>query len=404
MAKLTIDKVGVRGKRVLMRVDFNVPVENGAITDDRRIETALPSIREVIDRGGRCVLMSHRGRPKGTGYDAGASLKVCADRLSQLLGKPVAFPSTDCVDTASANAVDAMQDGDVLLLENLRFHKDETEGDPDFAEKLAAMGDIYCNDAFGAAHREHASIVSAPKIMREQGKPCVSGLLMAQEIRYLSDAIANPGRPFVAVLGGAKVSDKIPAIDRLLEITDTVLIGGAMAYTLLAALGRRVGDSRVEEDSLPAAKRILDKAAVAKCDLILPSDHVCATRFESSAEEVKVFEGDIPEGWMGLDIGPATQAEYAGIIEKAKLVVWNGPMGVFEWRKFSIGTQTIADAMVTATRNNGAVTIVGGGDSAAAAEKFGAAEAVSHVSTGGGASLELLEGRAFESIAALDDA
>jgi phosphoglycerate kinase len=404
VAKLTIDKVGVRGKRVLMRVDFNVPVEGGAITDDRRIEMAIPSIREVIDRGGSCVLMSHRGRPKGAGYDDGASLKVCAERLSQLLGVPVAFPSTDCIDAASGAAVDGMQDGQVLLLENLRFHKEETEGDPDFAEKLASFGDIYCNDAFGAAHREHASIVSVAKIMREQGKPCVSGLLMAREIRYLSDAIANPGRPFVAVLGGAKVSDKIPAIERLLEITDTVLIGGAMAYTLLAALGRRVGSSRVEQDSIPAAKRILDKAAVAKCDLILPTDHVAATQFESNAEEVKVFEGEIPEGWMGMDIGPATQATYAGIIEKAKLVVWNGPMGVFEWRKFSMGTQTIADAMVAATKNNGAVTIVGGGDSAAAVEKFGAAGVVSHVSTGGGASLELLEGRAFDSIAALDDA
>lgn len=404
MAKLTIDKVGVRGKRVLMRVDFNVPVENGAITDDRRIEMALPSIRQVIERGGKCVLMSHMGRPKGKGYEPEHSLKVCAERLSNLLGKPVAFPSNDCVDAEAKRGVDAMADGDVLLLENLRFHKAETEGDPDFAERLASLGDIYCNDAFGAAHRDHASIVAVAKIMKEQGKPCVSGLLMAKEIQYLSDAIARPQRPFVAVLGGAKVSDKIPAIERLLEITDTILIGGAMAYTMLAALGREVGSSRVEEDRLQEAKRILDKAAVAKCDLMLPVDHVCATQFDANAAEVKVFEGEIPDGWMGLDIGPATQAKYAGLIEKAGMVVWNGPMGVFEWRKFAIGTETIADAMANATKQNGAVTIVGGGDSAAAAEKFGVAGAVSHVSTGGGASLELLEGRKFQSIAVLDDA
>lgn len=404
MAKLTIDKIGVRGKRVLTRVDFNVPVEGGKITDDRRIEMALPTIREVIERGGRCVLMSHMGRPKGRGHEAEHSLKVAAERLGELLGKPVAFPSQDCVDAKAKAGVEAMQDGDVLLLENLRFHKAETDGDPDFAERLASMGDIYCNDAFGAAHRDHASIVSAAKIMKEQGKPCVSGLLMAKEIRYLSEALAHPQRPFVAVLGGAKVSDKIPAIERLLDLTDTVLIGGAMAYTMLAALGRKVGDSRVEEDRLKDAKRIIDKAAVAKCDLILPTDHVCSTQFASDAAEVKVFEGQIPEGWMGLDIGPATQAKFAGIIEKAKMVVWNGPMGVFEWRKFAIGTETIADAMANATANNGAITIVGGGDSAAAAERFGVASRVSHVSTGGGASLELLEGKRFASIAVLDDA
>jgi phosphoglycerate kinase len=227
---------------------------------------------------------------------------------------------------------------------------------------------------------------------------------MAKEIRYLSEALAHPQRPFVAVLGGAKVSDKIPAIERLLDLTDTILIGGAMAYTMLAALGRKVGDSRVEEDRLKDAKRILDKAAVAKCDLMLPTDHVCATQFASDAAEVKVFEGEIPPGWMGLDIGPATQAKYAGIIERAKMVVWNGPMGVFEWRKFAIGTETIADAMANATTNNGAITIVGGGDSAAAAEKFGVASKMSHVSTGGGASLELLEGKRFASIGVLDDA
>lgn len=403
MAKQTIDRIDVKGKRVLVRVDFNVPVENGAITDDRRIEMALPTIREVIERGGRCVLMSHRGRPEGQGYESGQSLEVCAKRLGDLLGKPVKFPSHDCVDAAARNAVDEMADGEIVLLENIRFHKAETKGDTDFAEKLASMGDIYCNDAFGAAHRPHASIVATPRVMKQQGKPCVSGLLMAREIRYLKTTLAGPKAPFVAVLGGAKVSDKIPAIERLIDSTDTILVGGAMAYTMLAAMNRKVGSSRVEEDRLKDAKRIIDKAAVAKCDLILPIDHVCATEFAPSAAEVKVFEGDIPDGWMGLDIGPATQAKYAGIIEKAGTVVWNGPMGVFEWGKFGIGTQTVADSMVEATKR-GAVTIVGGGDSAAAAEKFGAADKVSHVSTGGGASLELLEGREFESIDALDDA
>lgn len=404
MAKLTIDQVQVRGKRVLMRVDFNVPLEGGQITDDRRIQMALPSIRSVIERGGRVVLMSHLGRPKGKGFEKDSSLAPCAERLSRLLGRPVAFPSQDCVDPAARKAAEAMKDGEVILLENLRHHKAETEGDPDFAERLAAMGDVYCNDAFGAAHRAHASIVSVAKIMKEQGKPAVSGLLMAREIRYLSDAMEHAQKPFVAVVGGAKVSDKIPALMRLLDLTDTVLVGGAMAYTLLAALGKKVGDSRVEDDRLKDARKILDHAAVAKCDLILPTDHVCATQFAEHADEVKVFEGDIPSGWMGLDIGPATQARYAGIIERARTVVWNGPMGVFEWRKFAMGTQTVADAMANATAKNGAVTIVGGGDSAAAAERFGVASKVSHVSTGGGASLEMIEGRAFESVAVLDEA
>lgn len=404
MAKVTIDQVNVRGKRVLMRVDFNVPVVNGQISDDRRIQMALPTIRSVLERGGSVVLMSHLGRPKGDGYEEDSSLKACAERLSRLLGRPVGFPSNDCVDAAAAKAADALKPGEVMLLENLRHHKGETKGDPDFAEKLSTMGDVYCNDAFGAAHRAHASIVSVAKIMKEQGKQAASGLLMAKEIRYLSDAMQHPQRPFVAVVGGAKVSDKIPALMRLLDLTDTLLVGGAMAYTLLAALGKKVGDSRVEEDRLGDAKKILDHAAVAKCDLLLPTDHVCATQFAEHAEEVKVFEGDIPEGWLGLDIGPATQARYAGIIEKAKTVVWNGPMGVFEWRKFAMGSETIADSMANATEQNGAVTIVGGGDSAAAAEKFGVASRVSHVSTGGGASLEMLEGRTFESVAVLTDA
>ena len=385
MAKLTIDQVQVRGKRVLTRVDFNVPLEGGTIADDRRIQMALPTIRSILDRGGRVVLMSHLGRPKGNGYEEQSSLKPCAERLSRLLGRPVAFPSNDCVDAKARAATEAMKDGDVVLLENLRHHKAETQGDPDFAEHLSVLGDVYCNDAFGAAHRAHASIVSVAKIMKEQGKPAVSGLLMAKEIRYLSDAMEHAQKPFVAVVGGAKVSDKIPALMRLLDLSDTLLVGGAMAYTMLAALGKQVGDSRVEEDRLKDARKVLDHAAVAKCDLILPTDHVCATQFMEHADEVKVFDGEIPAGWMGLDIGPATQARFAGIIEKARTVVWNGPMGVFEWRKFAMGTQTVAEAMANATAKNSAVTIVGGATARRRRQVRRRVE-VSHVSTGGGAS------------------
>jgi phosphoglycerate kinase len=401
MSKKNITQVDVAGKRVLVRVDFNVPIENGQITDDRRIASALPTIKSIIDRGGKAILMSHLGRPEGTGYSAEDSLKPAAERLSKLLGKPVAFPSTDCVDAASAAAVGAMKNGEVVLLENLRFHKAEKKGDPTFAGKLAAYGDVYVNDAFGTSHRPDASMVAVPKAMA--GKPRVVGLLVEKEIKFLAGALAAPAKPFVVVLGGAKVSDKMAAIEHLLPQASALLVGGAMAYTFLKALGRNVGKSRVEEDRLADAKRALDLAAKLKAELHLPVDHVCSTQFDEKAGDIEVFDDNIKDGFMGLDIGPKTQTKYALVLRKAKTIVWNGPMGVFEWAPFRTGTQQVAKAMVDATKA-GATSIVGGGDSAAAVEEFKLADQFSHVSTGGGASLEMLEGKKFESVELLDNA
>jgi phosphoglycerate kinase len=402
MTKKNIAAVDVRGKRVLIRVDFNVPIENGTIEDDRRIREAIPTIKSVIDRGGRAILMSHMGRPEGTGYEAEYSLKPAAARLAELLKKPVAFPSNDPVDAGAAAGVAALKDGEVLLLDNLRFAKGEKKGDPAFAAKLAAYGEVYVNDAFGTCHRPDASMVAVPKGM--PGKPRVVGFLVEKEIKYLSTAITNPAKPFVVVLGGAKVSDKLPAISNLLPKSDAILVGGAMAYTFLAALGKKVGSSRVESDRIGDAKKILEEAARFKCELHLPLDHVCADRFDEKPGEIKVTSDEqIPDGYMGLDIGPRTQTQYALIIAKAKTIVWNGPMGVFEWAPFRVGTQQVGKAIADAT-SRGAISIVGGGDSAAAAEKFELASRMSHVSTGGGASLEMLEGKPFESVNLLDNA
>lgn len=397
MPKKTIGQVEVSGKRVLMRVDFNVPLKGGEVTDDLRIRMAVPSIKSVLDRGGRLVLMSHLGRPSGAGFEAEYSLEPCAKRLSELLGKPVRFPSHDCIDGAATAAANMLQNGEVMLLENLRCHKAEQKGDAGFAAKLAALGDVYCNDAFGTCHRADASMVAVPKAMA--GRPRVCGFLVEKEIKYLSDALSSPKRPFVVVLGGAKVSDKLPAIEFLLPKADAIIIGGAMAYTFLKAQGKGVGASRVEEDKLGDAKRILDLAASMKKALHLPSDHVCAEKFDENASP-KAAAGEIPAGLMGLDIGPATRAAYASVLRSAKTVVWNGPMGVFEWASFAEGTKGVAEAMEEATKAG--VTIVGGGDSAAAAEQFGVADKLSHVSTGGGASLEMLSGHAFESVGLLD--
>lgn len=401
MTKKTIEQVDVAGKRVLTRVDFNVPIKDGQIRDDRRIREAIPTIKSVIDRGGRVVLMSHLGRPGGKGYEAEHSLKPVAESLSALLGKPVAFPSNDCVDSAAGAAVQAMKDGDVVLLENLRFHKAEKDGDGGFASKLAAYGDLYCNDAFGTSHRSDSSMVAVPKAMT--GKPLVAGLLVTKEIKYLSTSMREPQRPFTAVLGGAKVSDKIKAVEHFLRHADNVLIGGAMAYTFLEAMGKSVGESRVEREQLSEAKRLLEFAAVEKSDLHVPEDHVCSTEFAESSGDIEVFEDEIPAGFLGLDIGPETQSRYAGIIEKSKTVVWAGPMGVFEWRPFRVGTMEVSNAMMDATAA-GATTVVGGGDTAAAAEQFGAASKVSHVSTGGGASLAMLSGDSMPGIDVLDEA
>lgn len=401
MPKNSIAAIDVAGKRVFIRVDFNVPISGGLITDDRRIRGAIPTIRSVIDRGGRAILASHLGRPEGTGYEQEDSLKPVADRLAELLGTPVKFPSTDCTDEATAAAVNSLQNGQVLLLENLRFHKGEKKGDPAFAAKLAAYADVYVNDAFGTCHRPDASMVAVPETMA--GKPRVSGFLVEKEIKYLADALANPAKPFTVVLGGAKVSDKLPAIEHLLPKAGHIIVGGAMAYTFLKALGREVGNSRVEADRVDDAKRILDLAGASKTDLHLPEDHVCSTAFAESAGDIEEFEGHIEPGYMGLDIGPKTRLRYSQIIKASKTIVWNGPMGVFEWRPFRVGTRVVAESIAEATAA-GAVSIVGGGDSAAAAEQFGVADKLTHVSTGGGASLEMLEGKPFQAVELLDNA
>ena len=401
MPKKLIASVDVSGKRVLVRVDFNVPVENGAITDDRRIREALPTINSIIDRGGKAVLISHMGRPEGNGYSSEDSLKIAAEKLAELLGKPVQFPSTDCTDAAAASAVAGLENGEVLLLENLRFHKAEKKGDSAFAAKLAAYGDVYVNDAFGTCHRPDASMVAVPMAMA--GKPRVVGFLVAKEIKFLSEAVSSPAKPFVVILGGAKVSDKMGCIDNLLPKASAIIVGGAMAYTFLAATGHRLGTSRVESDKIADAKKTIDLAAKLKADLLLPVDHVCSTQFSENSGDIGVFDENIKDGFMGLDIGPKTQTKFAMAIRKAKTIVWNGPMGVFEFAPFSTGTKQVAKAIANATEA-GATSIVGGGDTAAAVDKFGLASRMSHVSTGGGASLEMLEGKKFESVELLDNA
>lgn len=393
MASKTVADVDVKGKRVLMRVDFNVPVEAGQISDDRRITQALPTIKSVIERGGRLILMSHLGRPKG-GPEAKYSLKPTVDRLSQLLGKPVAFTS-DCIGAEAETAVANLKDGEVLILENLRFHKEEEKNDPNFARQLAKYGDVYVNDAFGTAHREHASTFGAAQAL--QGKPRVIGFLIQKELKFLGEAVSNPKRPFVAILGGAKVSDKIQVIENLLGKADTLLIGGAMAYTFFLAQGKTVGKSLVEPDQVELANSLLAKAGG---KLKLPVDTVVAPSIDS--EDTDVAEGgNIPEDQSGFDIGPATCNIYREIILSAGTIIWNGPMGVFEKEPFEDGTQTIAEAVAEAT-GRGAITVIGGGDSAAAIEQMGLSAKVSHVSTGGGASLEFLENGHFSTLDILD--
>ncbi len=393
MAKKTVADVDVKGKRVLMRVDFNVPVEGGRITDDRRIVQALPTIRSVLDRGGRLILMSHLGRPK-SGPEEKYSLKPTVDRLSELLGKPVQF-ANDCIGPEVEQKANSLKDGEVLILENLRFHKQEEKNDPQFAQQLAKLGDVYVNDAFGTAHREHASTFGAAQAM--QGKPRVIGFLIEKELKYLGDAVSNPQRPFVAILGGAKVSDKINVIEQLLEKCDTLLIGGAMAYTFFLAQGKTVGKSLVEPDKVDLAKNLLAKAGD---KLKLPVDTVIADGFDST--ETSVAEGgNIPADKSGFDIGPKTVEAYKAELARAKTVIWNGPMGVFEKPQFANGTRAVAQAVADATAQ-GATTVIGGGDSAAAIEQMGLSDKVSHVSTGGGASLEYLENGHFSTLDILD--
>ncbi len=414
MAKKSIADVNVQDKRVLMRVDFNVPIEGGRITDDRRIAQALESIRSVIDRGGKLVLMSHLGRPKGTGPEPEFSLRITAEHLGTLLGKPVAF-AQDCVGPAAKTAVSTLKPGDVAMLENLRFHAEETlidqaKKNPDkkptaeqrakidaFAGDLTSLADIYCNNAFGTCHRKHASMYDVPMKLGPGRRVC--GHLVQKELQFLGHALEKPARPFVAILGGAKVSDKIGVIDHLLTKVDSILIGGAMVYTFFAAQGMEVGKSLCERDKLELARNLLTRAGG---KLRLPVDSLCAAKIEPGVETT-VASGAIPTDMMGLDIGPDTIKLYRDLIRPAKTIVWNGPMGVFETPPFDRGTVAVAEAMAEATQA-GATTIIGGGDSAAAVEQAGLADKMTHISTGGGASLEFLEGKPFATIEILDDA
>jgi phosphoglycerate kinase len=396
MAKKTIQDVDVKNKKVLMRVDFNVPLDDKqCITDDTRIRMALPSIESVLQRGGALILMSHLGRPKGAPSDAAKySMRSTAVRLGELLGKTVDF-ATDTIGPDAQAKRKQLASGGVLVLENLRFDPREQKGDAEFAKALAQMADIYCNDAFGTCHREDASMYAVPKAMG--GKPKVVGFLVAKEIEYLADAVSKPRRPFVAILGGAKVSDKINVIKNLLGICDKVLIGGAMAYTFSLAQGGQVGNSLVELDKVELAKELLQAG---RQKLMLPVDTHCGDAFDANCKKVVVEAGKIPDGYQGLDIGPKTAQAFAEVVAGAMTIVWNGPMGVFEMPPFDAGTRAVAEAI---TRSQG-TSIIGGGDSAAAIQQMGFADQVSHVSTGGGASLAMLEGQKFASVDILDEA
>lgn len=419
MATKTVADINVKGKKVLMRVDFNVPLKSGRITNDRRITKALPTIEKLINDGGRLILMSHLGRPKGE-CDPEASLKPCADRLSELLNKPVKLGPASVVGPDLDAMVEALGDGDVLLMENVRFNPGETMPDKakknpnkkltpeqqkqhdDFVAAIAKNGEVYVNDAFGTCHRKHASMYGVAKAVQAKGGPAVAGYLVEKEIRYLAEAVSNPQRPFVAILGGAKVSDKIKLISALLDKVDRILIGGAMAYTLLKARGVNVGNSRVEQDQIEEMKTLLERAGD---KIMLPVDHVGAESVDfkamTSTPAQQVDDVNIPANLMGLDIGPKTIEAFGNEVASSKTVVWNGPMGVFEMSDFSKGTRSLALKIAEATAG-GTISVIGGGDSATAVEEMGVGDKMTHVSTGGGASLEYLEGKPMPPIDVLD--
>jgi len=388
MNKKTVKDIDLKNKRVLLRVDFNVPMANGAVTDDKRIRAALPTIQYILDQNASLIIMSHLGRPKGAGFEQEFSLKPAADALSKLLNKPV-NTAPDCIGPEVEALAKQMKTGEILMLENVRFHKQEEKNDPEFAKKLAALGEIYVNDAFGSAHRAHASTEGVAKYL-----PAVSGFLMEQELEYLGRATQNPQRPYVAILGGAKISDKIAVIENLLGKCDTLLIGGGMANTFLAAKGFSMAESLVESSAIETAKGIISKAGN---KIQLPVDGVIGNKTDATTNVVPVDK--IPAGWSLFDIGPKTIESFSGILKSAKLIVWNGPMGMFEDPRYAEGTFALAKTLAT----SGATTIIGGGDSASAVKKAGVAKQMTHVSTGGGASLEFLEGKVLPGVAALND-
>ena len=394
--KLTLNDISLSNKRVLMRVDFNIPLDKSQnVEDDTRIRESLPSIKKILSDGGKLILCSHLGRPKGITPEF--SLKPVVGKLSQLLGKEVKFVS-DCVGDDVTNAAMNLKNGECLLLENLRFYKEEEKNDVEFAKKLASLGEIFGNDAFGTAHRAHASTEGVTHFL----SPCVAGYLIEKELKYLGEATANPKRPFVAILGGAKISGKIDVLENLMEKVDSILVGGAMIFTFYKAQGFNVGKSLVEDDKLELAKSILSKAKEKNVKLLLPADIVIADKFDANANSKTVSVSSIENDWIGLDIGSETVKTFSKEVLSAKTIVWNGPMGVFEMERFAIGTMEIAQALATATKN-GAVTIIGGGDSASAIAKARLEKEVTHVSTGGGASLEFLEGKVLPGIAALTE-